>query len=437
MAVWSVVAGGGTISATGLFTASSTAGTFLNTVKATANGIASTFATVTVLPGALATLTVTPNPASVAAGATRQFTAVGTDAAGNVVPVSPTWSVVGGGGTIDATGLFTAGAVPGTYTNTVSASSGLVTGTASVVVTAGTLATITITPNPALMIAAGTQQFTAVGKDFAGNAITITPVWSVSSTGSGASITQTGLYTAGSIAGVFTNEVVATSGLVSGTASVVVSGGPPTNSGFLGTAARFGVLAGAGVRCGASGAVNGPAADIGSSPTATVTGFPTPCTLTGAIVIPADAALGQTDLATAYTSLQGMTGCADISGVDLSAYGALNSLPPGCYTFATSAALSGTLALRGSSSAQWTFRVATTLDINPGASVILSGGAIPDNVRWVVGTTATLKAGSHTEGNVLAGMNIVLQSGATLTGRALAQSGSVDMTLGGAVVTKP
>jgi hypothetical protein len=31
-----------------------------------------------------------------------------------VVPITPTWAVVAGGGTISAAGLFTAGTLPGT-----------------------------------------------------------------------------------------------------------------------------------------------------------------------------------------------------------------------------------------------------------------------------------------------------------------------------------
>jgi hypothetical protein len=70
------------------------------------------------------------------AGATTQFTAVGTDAGGNVVAISPSWAVVNGGGAINGTGLFTAGAVDGTFTNTVRAGSGGVLGFANAVITA-------------------------------------------------------------------------------------------------------------------------------------------------------------------------------------------------------------------------------------------------------------------------------------------------------------
>ena len=88
----------------------------------------------TVTGASLASLAVTPNPATLPAMATQQFTAVGKDALGNVVSVSAKWSVVANGGTIDNTGLFTAGATAGTFTNTVQATSGTFTATATVIV---------------------------------------------------------------------------------------------------------------------------------------------------------------------------------------------------------------------------------------------------------------------------------------------------------------
>ena len=222
--VWSVAAGGGAISAAGVFTAGTTPGTFANTVKATSGSVSGT-ATVTVVAGALTTITVTPNPATLAPGATQGFTAVGTDANGNVVAITPTWAVVAGGGTIDlASGLFTAGAASGTYTNTVRASVGAISGFATVTVTPGALASITVTPNPATVPANGTQQFTAVGRDANGNIVSLTPVWSVAA-GGGTINAGSGLFTAGAVAGTFTNTVSATSGAISGTATVTVTAG--------------------------------------------------------------------------------------------------------------------------------------------------------------------------------------------------------------------
>ena len=69
-------------------------------------------------PGALASITVTPN-VTLAVTATQQFVAVGADADGVPVAITPVWSVINGGGTINSTGLFTAGNTPGVYNATV------------------------------------------------------------------------------------------------------------------------------------------------------------------------------------------------------------------------------------------------------------------------------------------------------------------------------
>ena len=220
---WSVIAGGGTVNSAGLFTAGMVVGTYANTVQASSLGITGT-ASVTETAGPVATIVVTPNPAALDAAAMQQFTAVATDAGGNVVAITPSWSVVNGGGTIDAnTGVFTAGAAPGTFANTVKATSGAISGTATVTVTpVGTsLATITVTPNPATVSPNATQQFTAVGRDGNGNVVAISPVWSV--VNGGGSISVTGLFTAGAATGTFTNTVKASSGAISGTATVTVS----------------------------------------------------------------------------------------------------------------------------------------------------------------------------------------------------------------------
>jgi hypothetical protein len=90
---------------------------------------------VTVASGPLATIEVTPDPVTLAIDATQQFSAVGRDAGGNVVAMTPVWSVEALGGTISGAGLFTAGTTAGTFTNTVQATSGSVSGTATVTVT--------------------------------------------------------------------------------------------------------------------------------------------------------------------------------------------------------------------------------------------------------------------------------------------------------------
>lgn len=432
--VWSVVAGGGTINpSTGLFTAGSAAGTFTNTVVATCRGISAS-ATVTVTGGPVATITVTPNPATLAINATQQFTAVGRDAFNNIVPITPVWSVVAGGGTINASsGLFTAGTTAATFTNTVRATSGTIFGSATVIVTPGPLVTITVTPNPATVQVNTTQQFTAVGRDAAGNVVAITPVWSVTN-GGGTINASTGLFTAGGVTGTFPNTVRATSGTIFGTATVIVTAGPPPPPPApivnLGAASPFGILAGTTVTCVTGGIIN---ADIGISPGTALTGFG-PCAFTGSThLADAVAAQAQIDLTAAYNTLAGLpcgtvVGTANIGGTTRAA---------GVYCSASSMLVTGDLTLDGGGdpNAVFVFQAGSTLTTS--GNIVLINSAQARNVYFQVGSSATLGVGPAIwQGNILAFTTITLNDNVTLNGRALARNGAV--TLGNNnVITLP
>ena len=230
--VWSVVQSGGAINTNGVFTAGSVVGSYANTVKAAVGSI-SGLGTVVVTAGLGASVVVTPNPVTLAIGATQQFTAVFKDAGGNIVTTAvPVWTAAAGG-TISSTGLFTAGTASGTFNNTVVASIGSLAGSATVIVTPGALATITVTPNPKVLATGGTQLFTAVGKDINGNVVPFTPSWSVQA--GGGTIDNTGLFTAGTVSGTFANTVRACStaacaaGSMAGFATVTVGAGALAN----------------------------------------------------------------------------------------------------------------------------------------------------------------------------------------------------------------
>lgn len=433
--VWAVVAGGGTITQTGLFTAGTVAGTFTNTVSVTCSG-KTVLATVIINAGPLATITVTPNPATLATGALQTFTAVGKDANGNVVPITPVWSVTNGGGSIVAgTGVFTAGTVAGTFANTVRATSGTIFGTATVIVTGGPLATITVTPNPATVQVNTTQQFTAVGNDASGNVVAITPVWSVTN-GGGSINAASGLFTAGPTPGTFSNTVRATSGTIFGTATVIETlnpppaPGPPAPGVPLGTASTYGILAGTAVTCITGGLI---AADVGVWPGSSLSGFG-PCVITGTRHLADAVALqAQSDLTTAYNILAAMP-CPPANAIVADLGG--TTKPAGVYCTASGIGVTGPLTLDGGGdpNAVFVFQAGTSL-VTAG-SVILINGAQAKNVYWQVGTSATLGTASQWQGNILALTSITLVDNATLIGRALARNGAV--TLGtNNVITLP
>lgn len=84
--------------------------------------------------------------------------------------------------------------------------------------------------------------------------------------------------------------------------------------------------------------------------------------------------------------------------------------------------LSGTLTLSGTG--VWIFKSASTLTTSGTANVV---GGDPCSVWWREVSSATLGTSTSLTGNVLALASISLQTGATLNGRALAQTGAVTL----------
>ncbi len=439
--VWAVVAGGGTITQTGLFTAGTVAGTFTNTVSVTCSG-KTVFATVIINAGPLATITVTPQTTTLAPGATQVFTAVGRDANGNVIsPFSPVWSVrAPNNGTISDTGtptgphtaLFTAGPTLGSFPNTVRAASGTIFDEADVIVVAGPLASITVTPQTTTLPPGGTQVFTAVGRDASGNVISpFSPVWSVLAPNNGTIVdtgTPTGphtaTFTAGATLGTFLNSVQAASGSISDQADVIVvaaAAPPPPALGFT-------ILADVSVTC-TNGSIIG---NVGiNQPGPTGIFIPTTCPVSGGTV-----QIGTLAAQTAYNNfLTAYTNTAAIpcQGAPLTGTLAGQNLPPGVYCFTAGAALTGVLTLTGPSTATWLFKIGTT---GTGAlatnlfSVVMAGGGNPCNVQWWTQQGATM-TDSDFKGTVLAGTDATTTRG-TLNGNFWARG---NVTITGTAVT--
>jgi hypothetical protein len=370
-------------------------------------------------PGQLTSIVVAPN-VTLAVGGTQQFTAVGRDAESRIITISPTWAVVAGGGTISPTGLFTAGNTPGVFTATVQATEGGLTGTANVTVTVGSLATITVTPNPDTTTVLTSQQFVAVGRDIGNNIIPITPTWSV--TAGGGSINATGLFTAGNTAGTFTNTVRATSGAISGSATVVVTNTVIPPAGLpLGAAASHGILAGTAISCISGGLVS---ADVGVSPGNTLNGFG-PCVFTGVSNLAnAVSAQAQLDLTAAYNTLAGMA-CPPANAIVADLGG--TTLPAGVYCSAIGIGVSGTLTLDGGGDPNAVFVFQAGSGLTTAGNIVLINDAQARNVHWQVGSSATIGTASQWQGNILALSSITLVDTATLIGRALARNGAVSL----------
>jgi hypothetical protein len=167
--------------------------------------------------------------------------------------------------------------------------------------------------------------------------------------------------------------------------------------------------------------------NLGLYPGTSVTGFP-PGTLTPPAVehiTDSVAEQAQTDATTAYTYFQGLAGGtveSELAGL---------TLTPGTYTSASTMdlAVGGVLTLngQGNSNAQFIFQVGSALTINVGASVLLINGATSANVVWQVGSSATIGTSAVMVGDIIAEASVSLGTGASLTGRAIALTGSVTL----------
>ncbi|MEP7763800.1 ice-binding family protein [Sanguibacter sp. 25GB23B1] len=190
----------------------------------------------------------------------------------------------------------------------------------------------------------------------------------------------------------------------------------------LGAGATFAVLAGAGVTNTGATTLGG---DAGSFPTTSITGAGT-ITYVGGVERGGDAVTQQakTDLVTAYNAASAQTPD-PLAAVEL---GGL-TLEPGVYDTGGEIELNGNLTLdaNGDPNAVFVFQSLSTLLAAAGSSITFIDGATACNLYWRVPSSATIEAGSQFAGTILAETTISFEAGATLQGRALAQTGEVTL----------
>lgn len=198
----------------------------------------------------------------------------------------------------------------------------------------------------------------------------------------------------------------------------------------LGTAAAASVVAGSAVTNNGSSTLSG---NLDLYPGTAVTGFP-PGVVGGTQNIggptggPANVAAN--DVTSAYLQVKAAPTTA-VMNTDLGG----QSLTPGVYSASSGMSLTGTLTLVGDASSVFIFQAVSTLITAPGSRVVLSGGVQACNVDWQVGSSATIGTTTSFVGNILALASISMNTGATLEGRALAQTGAV--TLDDNTITSP
>ncbi|MDP2808098.1 MAG: ice-binding family protein [bacterium] len=217
----------------------------------------------------------------------------------------------------------------------------------------------------------------------------------------------------------------------------------------LGTAGNFVILAKTGVSTTGTTHVTG---NIGLSPAAAtyITGFDlimdasgifsTSALVTGQIYAadyapptPTNMTTAVSDMETAYTDAAGRTlpDFTELHAGDLTG----KTLVRGLYKWGTGVLINAPgVTLAGDSNDVWIFQIAGTLTVGNGAIVSLIGGALPKNIFWQVADQTTLGTTVQFKGIILDQTAIVMQTGAALNGRALAQSA---VTLDATTVTIP
>jgi len=231
------------------------------------------------------------------------------------------------------------------------------------------------------------------------------------------------------------------------TLAVAVPKGPaPVN---LGTAGNFVILAKSAVSTTGTTAVVG---NIGVSPAAAsfITGFSliadstntfaTSSIVTGKVYAanyapptPASMTTAVGDMQTAFTDAAGRTtpdftelGAGNISGL---------TLVPGLYKWGTGVLVTTSgVTLSGGANDVWIFQIAKDLTVNNSAIITLVGGAQAKNVFWQVAGQATLGTAANFKGIILSKTLISLNTGAKMTGRALAQTA---VTMNATAITAP
>ncbi|HEY2030694.1 MAG TPA: ice-binding family protein [Myxococcales bacterium] len=216
----------------------------------------------------------------------------------------------------------------------------------------------------------------------------------------------------------------------------------------LGTAGRYAVLAKTAISTVPASAVTG---DIGISPAAAtfITGFSLVADSTNvfssspqvsgkvfaadyAVPTPSNLTTAVSNMEAAYNDAAGRPtpdhlelGTGNIGGL---------TLAPGLYKWTSAVTIPNDVVISGGANDVWIFQTTGDLTMSAAKHVTLAGGALAKNVFWQVAGKATFGANSHFEGIVLSKTDIVLQTGATMNGRALSQT---QVVLQQATLTQP
>jgi len=312
----------------------------------------------------------------------------------------------------DVTATFSEAMATGTITGTSFTLAAGVTPVAGVVSYVGTTATF----NPSASLAYSTlytATLTTAVTDLAGNPLAAAKVWTFTTAAEAVTtplIAPVDLGTAGDFVILSKTGITAT-----GTTAIIGDIGVSP----IGAAAMtgFGFIADASGTFSTSSLISGKA--YASDYTE-----PTPTNLTTAV----------SAMETAYNDAAGRIlpnetelAAGNISGL---------ILVPGLYKWSSTVLINSDVTLSGNATDVWIFQIAGDLTMAASTSVVLSGGALPQNIFWQIegGTGVTIGASAHFKGIILAKTAIALVTGATVDGRLLSQT---SVALDANAVTQP
>jgi hypothetical protein len=202
----------------------------------------------------------------------------------------------------------------------------------------------------------------------------------------------------------------------------------------LGTAGNYVIVAKTAINNNSTSAITG---DLGLSPAATsyitglsltnATGYATSAQVTGKIYAADMAAPTPINMTTAVNNM--VTAYNDAAGrpsPDFTELGTGNiggkTLAPGLYKWSSAVTIPTDVTIAGGLNDVWIFQISGNLSMSSAVHITLSGGAQAKNIFWQVAGQATLGTTSHFEGIILSMTGITLQTGASINGRALAQT---------------
>jgi hypothetical protein len=214
----------------------------------------------------------------------------------------------------------------------------------------------------------------------------------------------------------------------------------------LGAAGDYVILAKTAINNISTSAVIG---DLGLSPAATTyvtgfsltdaTGYATSAQITGKIFAADMADPTPINLTTAVNNM--ITAYSDAAGrptPDFIELGTGNiggkTLESGLYKWTSSVTIPSDVTISGGANDVWIFQISGDLSMGSAVKIILTGGAQAKNIFWQVAGQATFGTTSHFEGIVLSMTGVNFQTGASMNGRALAQTAVI---LDGNAITKP